>query len=99
MGYAEKWKEITAERYFEIYNNLGEQASVYSGYTNPDGDDGLSSTPQILTTWGDDKNELIKCVRRKEDREDKEWKERFWEAVEWEAEKEAAEQYLKTGEV
>lgn len=84
--YATKWEPISQEEYHTIYNDT---LSVYSTYTNPYGDDGLSSQPQLFTTWGNDEKELIKCIGTREkpippDTWDWDWK--HWKAVEWEGE-------------
>lgn len=79
--YATMWEEISKEEYFSIYND---SLSVYASYTNLDGDDGLSTRPKILTSWGDEERELIKCIRTKGNRHDPEWRDEFLRAVEWE---------------
>lgn len=80
--YATKWCPISAEEYRKIYDGA---LHVYASYTNPDGDDGLTYEPQILTTWGDDEKELIKSVARRPTKHD-EWSYEHWKAVEWEDE-------------
>lgn len=87
MGvYASKWEPITQGEYHAIYNN---SLRVYSSYTNPDGNDGLSYQPQLFTTWGNEEKELIKYIGTRE-RDyppgtwDWDWK--HWKAVEWETE-------------
>ena len=81
--YATKWKPISKEEYFEIYNGT---LSVYSSYSNPDGNDGLTYTPQMLTTWGNDEKELIRHERTKENRDANDWEYKYWKALEWEVE-------------
>jgi len=87
--YATKWEPITQEEFHEIYKR---KLNVYSGYTNPDGDDGLSSQPQLYITWGNDEKELIKCIatgerdRNKEDWPWTPWEYKHWKAIEWETE-------------
>lgn len=82
--YATKWEPVAQEEYHAIYNK---DLSVYSSYTNPDGNDGLSYTPRILTTWGNKERELIKCIGTRE-RDFKpgtwDWDWKYWKAVEWE---------------
>lgn len=83
---ATKWEPCSKEEYHKIYND---KLGVYSSYTNPDGNDGLSSQPQLFTTWGDDEKELIKCIgTRDRDYEPNTWNWdwKHWIAVEWEAE-------------
>ena len=58
---ATEWEPITKEEYHAIYND---SLFVYSTYTNTDGDDGLSSQPQLYTTWGDDEKEESKGEER-----------------------------------
>lgn len=84
-SYATKWTKITKEEYFEIYSHF---LLVYSSYTNPDGDDGLSFSPQMLTTWGDKEKELIKSVATKESRQQEKWDMEYFKAIEWEADDE-----------
>lgn len=87
-AYATRWNQISAEEYRSLYDK---GLVVYSSYTNQDGDDGLSCVPQIMTTWGDDKRQLIKsyATRTKEQAEDKskwEWDYQYYKAIEWEVE-------------
>ncbi|RTL03791.1 hypothetical protein EKK58_12075 [Candidatus Dependentiae bacterium] len=84
--YATKWEQISAEEYRSIYDK---GLIVYSSYTNPDGDDGISCSPQMMTTWGDDERQLIKsyATRTREQAEDKtkwEWDYKYYKAIEWE---------------
>lgn len=85
---ATRWSAITAEEYHAIYKNW---LNVYSSYTNPDGEDGLTSTPQMLTTWGDDEKELIKSEAKREKTYPSEqfkvpWEYKYYKAIEWEEE-------------
>lgn len=81
-SYATKWKPITKDEYFKIYSHF---LVVYSSYTNTDGNDGLSYYPNMLTTWGDDSKELIKCIASKENAEQEKWDYKYYQATEWEA--------------
>lgn len=90
--YASKWEPISSKEYFDIYNPRKEELSVYSSYSNPGGNDGMTETPQMHTTWGDNEKELIKSIGKKETWDgfestllnfDYDWK--YWKAVEWES--------------
>jgi len=82
--YATKWESCTAAEYHSVSKDT---LSVYSSYTNPDGEDGISSQPQILTTWGDDEKELLRShgYRDKEDAKAGKWAwdYKYWKAIEW----------------
>jgi deoxyadenosine/deoxycytidine kinase len=82
--YATKWKPITVEEYSAIWD---ESFHVYSGYTNLDGNDGLSSIPTLLTTWGDGEKELLKSVATRDrdfEPDTWDWRYKYWKAIEWE---------------
>lgn len=86
--YANKWQKITVEEYRSIYND---KLKPYSSYTNPDGNDGLSSQPQMLTTWGDDEKEIIKSIARREktypsEQHEVPWEYSYYKAIDWEEE-------------
>jgi hypothetical protein len=80
--YATRWEPIQREEYLATYND---SLKVYSGFTSPEGCE-LSYRPRIMTTWGDETKELIKCDRTKESRDETEWTDKYWKAVEWETE-------------
>lgn len=88
--YAERWTPCTKEEYFAIYND---KLSVYSSYTNPDGNDGITYTPQMSTTWGDEERELIRSEARREKEYEGEynmnpWSYEYYKAVKWEGDDE-----------
>lgn len=87
--YATKWEPISRDEYYRLfkeYDSSDERLTVYSSYTNPDGDDGISFCPQMLTSWGTKEKELLYIRQDKDSREDIEWNWTCKKAVEWEEE-------------
>lgn len=87
--YATTWRQCTLEEYLKLLRK--DDLSVYRGYTNPDGRDGISCTPQILTTWGDNDKELIKAhrirtIEQAQDGAKWEWDDKYYIATEWDEE-------------
>ena len=74
------YKETTKEVYREILKAHFDDFSVYSSYTNYDGNDGLTSMPQVMTVWGfkDGNLGFLKAVSTKENREQREFDHKYY---------------------
>lgn len=70
-----QWIPISKEAYFCLFFSLEKLLHAYSTYTNPAGDDGLSSTPQSLTEWGIDgaSEPILKYYKYKSNINDRDW--------------------------
>lgn len=78
--YAIGWESISADEYFSMYRD---ELFVYSGYSNPGGNDGITVLPQLHTTVGDNEKELLKCIARKKNVLDKDYQYKYFKAIEW----------------
>ncbi len=91
MKYATKWEAITREEYLSIFDCLlkSGRASVHRTYTNPGKRGEPNSQAELLTTYADDKKDLIKSVG-KVDRGIQpnawNWDYEYFKATEWEEE-------------
>jgi hypothetical protein len=66
---------------FNAYDKKYGELNVYSSFSNIE-PSYLSQEPQILTTWGNEKIELLKCHKRNYNRHN-EYTE-YYEAIGWE---------------